>query len=43
MVLNMNHTNFYDEVRKIGGYNLVLLTKDFDEDGYDKFLRNNVK
>lgn len=32
-----------DEVRRIGGYNLVLLTKDFDEDGYDKFLRNNVK
>ena len=33
----------YDEVRRIGGYNQVLLTKDFDEDGYDKFLRNNVK
>lgn len=32
-----------DEVRRIGGYNLVLLTKDFDEDGYGKFLRNNVK
>lgn len=32
-----------DEVRNIGGYNLVLLTKDFDKDGYDKFLRNNVK
>lgn len=32
-----------DQVRNIGGYNLVLLTKDFDEDGYDKFLRNNVK
>lgn len=32
-----------DEVRRIGGYNLVLLTKDFDEDGYDKFLRNIVK
>lgn len=32
-----------DEVRRIGGYNLVLLTKDFDKDGYDKFLRNNVK
>ena len=34
---------FSDEVRRFGGYNLVLLTKDFDEDGYDKFLRNNVK
>lgn len=32
-----------DEVRNIGEYNLVLLTKDFDKDGYDKFLRNNVK
>lgn len=32
-----------DEVRRIGGYNLVLLTKNFDKDGYDKFLRNNVK
>lgn len=32
-----------DKVRNIGGYNLVLLTKDFDGDGYDKFLRNNVK
>lgn len=32
-----------DEVRRIEWYNLVLLTKDFDEDGYDKFLRNNVK
>lgn len=32
-----------DEVRRIGGYNLVLLTKDFDKEGYDKFLRNNVK
>lgn len=32
-----------DEVRRIGGYNLVLLTKDFDENGYDKFLRKNVK
>lgn len=32
-----------DEVKRIDGYNLVLLTKNFDEDGYDKFLRNNVK
>lgn len=32
-----------DEVRRIGGYNLVLLTKDFDKEGYDKILRNNVK
>lgn len=32
-----------DEVRRIGGYNLVLLTKDFDKEGNDKFLRNNVK
>lgn len=32
-----------DEVRRIGGYNLVLLTKDFNKEGYDKFLRNNVK
>ena len=32
-----------DEVRRIGGYNLVLLTKNFDEDAYDKFLRKNVK
>ena len=36
-------SKFSDEVRGFGGYNLVLLTKDFDKDGYDKFLRNNVK
>lgn len=35
--------NSSDEVRRIEWYNLVLLTKDFDKDGYDKFLRNNVK
>ena len=32
-----------DEVHTLGGHNLVLVTKDFDADGFDKKLRKEVK
>lgn len=35
--------NSSDEVKSLGGHNLVLVTKQFDEDGYDEKLRANVK
>ncbi len=32
-----------DEVKSMGGHNLVLVTNHFDDDGYDKKLRTNIK
>ena len=32
-----------DEVRGLGGHNIVLITKQFDRDGYDVKLRNCIK
>ena len=32
-----------DEVKKMGGHNLVLVTNHFDDEGYDKKLRTNIK
>ena len=32
-----------DEVKRLGGHNLVLVTRHFDKEGYDEKLRANVK
>ena len=35
--------NSSDEVKCLGGHNLVLVTNNFDKDGYDVNLRANIK
>lgn len=35
--------NSSDEVKCLGGHNLVLVTNNFDKDGYDSNLRANIK
>ena len=35
--------NSSDEVKSLGGHNLVLVTNNFDKDGYDINLRANIK
>lgn len=32
-----------DEVKRMDGHNIVLVTNNFDNDGYDTKLRNNIK
>lgn len=32
-----------DEVKSMGGHNIVLVTKSFDSDGFDKKLRETIK
>lgn len=34
--------NSFDDVKSFGGHNLVLVTKEFDADGYDIHLRSNI-
>lgn len=33
----------YDDIESYGGHNIVLVTKQYDVDGYDKELRNCIK